>query len=198
MLGGAAGMPTILVAAALTSVHLKYLLGLPADAIFAGTLVAVWLASRHARGLELWGWLLIAQSMAVGLLMGAYAFEGPLPAPDFLGAYSDFPRRLTRLAHAYSIILGSLCIFMARELERQPASGRSGLGLRWPERIGVPLLVAGTITTVVAIWLLATLRLPSRVLAFGPAMVAVATVLLRAGARRAVPGHDTGIGAQRR
>jgi hypothetical protein len=183
MLCGAAGMPAILVAAALTSVHLKYLLALPADAIFAGTLVAVWLASRHARRLELWGWLLIAGSMAVGLLMGAYAFDGPLPAPGFLGAYSDYPRRLTRLAHAYAILLGSLCIFMARELDREPVTDGSGMGFRRLERIGVPLLVAGTVTTVGAIWLLAVLRLPARVLSLGPALVAAATVLLTAGVR---------------
>src|SRR5260370_2658918 len=108
-------MPLILAVAAFTTVEAKYLLPIPAQATMWGTLAAAWLARRWARPLELWGWLLIALSMAVGLLMGMYAFDGPMPDPAFLGAYNDFPRRLCRLGHAYCIVFGLLCLFLARE-----------------------------------------------------------------------------------
>jgi hypothetical protein len=111
---GAAGMPLLLTATALTRVSLKYLLALPADAVFAGTLVGASVARRAARPLEQKGWLLVAASMAAGLLLGTFAFDGPLPAPGFIGGYGDLPRRLIRLGHASAIVLGLFCITVAR------------------------------------------------------------------------------------
>jgi hypothetical protein len=169
MLSGAAGMPLLLCAAAWTSLHLKYLRSLPVTAIAAGTWVGVWLAKQHARPLELWGWLVIALSMGAGQLMSTYAFDGPLPSPDFVGAYNDFPRRLIRLGHGYGIVLGVLGIFIARELDRAYNVG-------WAARFGVTLLVTGSTTTVALIALVAAGALPTSVLGWGPAMVAVATV----------------------
>ncbi len=170
MLCGTIGMPTILTAACFTTVSMKFLLPIPAQAIFAGTLVGVWLAQKYSRPLELWGWLLIATSMASGLLMGMYAFDGPLPSPEFLGAYNDFARRLARLAHAYCIVLGLLSIFIARELD----SGCDGGVARW---IGLRLLVAGSAATMGVILVQAAMDLPLSVLRLGPASVAVATAL---------------------
>jgi hypothetical protein len=163
-------MPMILIAASLTSVPLKFLLAIPANAVFAGTLVGLWLATRHACRLELWGWLLIAPSLAVGLAMGMYAFGGPLPSPAFLGAYNDIGRRLVRLGHAYLIILGLLSILVSRELDRLYHLG-------WLERIGRPLLVVGGATTVVSILLYGVMDLQIRALSVGPALVVIATVL---------------------
>ena len=77
-------------------------------------LCGTWLARRHGRPLERWGWLLIALSMAAGLLMGLYAFDGPLPPPAFVGAYNDLVRRVIRQAHAYTIVVGLISILISR------------------------------------------------------------------------------------
>jgi hypothetical protein len=167
---GVAGMSAVLAVAAFTSVRVKYLLPLPALTTFAGACIGVVLAHRHARSLEVWGWLLIAASMAVGLCMGLYAFDGPLPAPDFLRGYNDFARRLSRLGHAYCIVLGLLSIFIARESDTSQAALRT-------RRLGIPLLVAGSILTIIAIFLVAVSVLPPPALAAGPALVAVALIL---------------------
>jgi hypothetical protein len=170
LLLGALGMPLILSVAAFTSVEVKFLLAIPAQAAFWGTVAGVWLARSWARPLELWGWLLVAVSMAAGLLMGLYAFDGPLAAPAFLGAYNDYARRLSRLGHAYCIVLGLLSIFLARELEKSPSAN-------WQRRLGVPLLVAGSITTVAGVLLLACFELPVGTLRLGPAVITCGLIL---------------------
>lgn len=114
---GTLGMPAILAVAAVTHTGFKFLLPIPAIALFAGTTSALSLARRHGRPLERWGWCLIMLSMLGGLLMGLYAFDGPLPPPDFIGGYNDHVRRLIRLAHAAPIVLGVLGIVLSRELE---------------------------------------------------------------------------------
>jgi hypothetical protein len=167
---GVLGMSSILTAAGFTSVQVKFLLPLPALTTFAGTCAGLWLARTQGRPLEVWGWLLVAASMGAGLLMGLYAFDGPLPAPDFLGHYNDFARRLSRLAHAYCIVLGLVSIFLARELHREDP-------LRGLRRLGVPLLVVGGALTVILIGVEAAFGLPTGLLAPGPALVALALAL---------------------
>src|SRR5439155_12060618 len=132
---GVATMSATLAVAAFTDVRVKYLLTVPGPTTFAGTCVGVMLAGKYAGRLETWGWLLVAASMGVGLFMGLYAFDGPLPSPDFLGGYNDFARRLSRLAHAYCIVLGLLSVFVARDTNHGTR--------RW----GVPLLICGTVAT---------------------------------------------------
>jgi hypothetical protein len=185
LLVGAAGMPLVLGVAAFTTVEAKYLLPIPAQATFLGTLAGAWLAAAWARPLELWGWLLVAVSMGAGLLMGLYAFDGPLPAPAAIGAYNDYARRLTRLAHAYCIVLGLLSIFLARELEQAAQPG-------WARRLGVPLLVAGSVGTVAGVLLLACLELPPTVLRYGPAAVTGGLLLSLASLQRARLGASKG------
>jgi hypothetical protein len=177
LLLGAAGMPATLAVAAFTAVEVKYLLGIPAQATFLGTLAGAWLAWRHARPLEVWGWLLIAVSMQAGLFMGLYAFDGPLPSP--LGDYNEFARRLSRLGHAYCIVLGLAAVFLAREMER-------GWHPVVSEKVGGALLAAASVVTVVLIAAVAAFGLPTGVLGVGPALVAVALVvcLLPADGRR--------------
>jgi hypothetical protein len=114
MVCGMIGLPSILTVAALTHVEFKFLLPFPAVATFAGTLCGTCLARRLGRPLERWGWLLIAVSMAAGLLMGLYAFDGPLPPPAYVGAYNALVRRVIRLTHAYAIVVGFLCILISR------------------------------------------------------------------------------------
>jgi hypothetical protein len=103
------------------------------------------------------------------LFMGLYAFDGPLPAPDFLGAYNDIGRRLSRLAHAYCIVLGLLSIFLAREIAGKRPGG-------WPVRLGVGLVLAGSVLTVSVVLLLESLGLPLELLRVGPALVAAGLV----------------------
>lgn len=114
MVYGAIGLPAILTVASVTRVEFKFLLPFPAVATFAATACGTWLARQHARPLELWGWLFIAAGMAVGLLIGLYAFDGPLPPPAFIGAYNDPIRRAIRLGHAYAIVGGFTSIVIAR------------------------------------------------------------------------------------
>ena len=112
-----------------------------------------------------WGYRL-----GVGLLMGLYAFDGPLSVPGFLGDYSDFARRLSRLGHSYCIVLGLLSIYVTRQAD----AGRPPLSTR---RVGIPLLVAGTLLTIGVQCLVAASWLPVVALAAGPALVALALVL---------------------
>lgn len=113
---GAAAMPLLLVLSACVWMGFKYLLGLPANATVLGTLAGAWLAYRRQSWLTLAGWLFVLASINAGLLMGLYAFDGPLPDPEFLGAYNDFPRRLSRLGHAYVIIVGLALLNLRRDL----------------------------------------------------------------------------------
>jgi len=169
MLCGTIGIPVILTVAGFTSVGFKLLLPIPANAIFIGTLCGAWLAKRHARPLEIWGWVLIAVSIAAGLVIGLFAFDGPLQPPGFVGGYNDLVRTLIRLAHTYCIVFGLASIFISRDLEERRQAD-------WPARIGRPLLVAGSTTSVVVILLLTGVELPASVLSVGPVLVTVATV----------------------
>ena len=169
MLCGTIGIPVILTIAGFMNFGFKLLLPIPANAIFIGTLCGAWLAKRHARPLELWGWLLIAVSIAAGLVIGLFAFDGPLPPPGFVGGYNDVVRTLIRLAHTYCIVFGLASIFVSRDLEERRQAD-------WPARVGRPLLVAGSVTSVVVILLLTGVELPASVLSVGPVLVTVATV----------------------
>jgi hypothetical protein len=162
---GVATMSATLAVAAFTDVRVKYLLTVPGPTTFAGTCVGVVLAWRYADRLETWGWVLVAASMGVGLFMGLYAFDGPLPAPEFLGGYSDFARRLSRLAHSYCIVLGLLSVFVSRATNHGTR--------RW----GVPLLIGGTVVTLVVQTAVAAEWLPVVALAVGPVLLAPAVVL---------------------
>jgi hypothetical protein len=162
MMVGTLGMPTVLTAACFVWLDLKYLLPLPALAMTGGTLLGLLWARRTASALEQWGWLLIVLSMSVGLVIGLYAFDGPLPTPAFVGPYNQFVRRLIRLGHAYAIMLGLLAILLARH----------GAGRR-----AVSLFLAGTCVTLPAIGLLAFLELPTVILAPGPGLIVLALLV---------------------
>jgi len=61
------------------------------------------------------GWVSLATGVAVGLVLGLWSFDGPVPVPSFLGEYADTPRRLFRLGHIAFFGLGILNILLARE-----------------------------------------------------------------------------------
>ncbi len=175
LLLGCAGMPSILVAAAFLDLRIKYLLPVPALSATFGVLVALYLAWRAGRPLEQWGWLLIVLSLNVGLLVGMYAFDGPLPAPPTQIVYNGFERRLTRLAHAYSIVLGLLAVLSARA-----ATGP----------LGARLLVTASCLVLLGVALEAAWPQAPWLLAGGPVAVVVALAIAWATSRRdvAAPG----------
>jgi hypothetical protein len=170
-------MPLILTLAAFGPAALKYLLPLPADAVLFGSGAAAWLGFRKERISQRWGWSLVFGSMVVGLLLGGFAFEGPLPAPAAFTGYLDPVRSLTRLGHAYAIVLGLLMLFL-------PSHARPVIPT---------LLVAGTLTTLAGMTAVAALQAPAVALALGPGLASASALLMlgegRAGARRkAGPG----------
>jgi hypothetical protein len=168
MICGTVGMATILVAAGVIFPNLKVLLVIPSVAIFVGVVCGFALARRHAAPLEAWGWLLIAFSMAAGLLMGLYAFANPWVTLEFPGEYNDYARRLIRLAHVDCIIFGLSAIFIAREIK--PTSG-------WPWRFGAPLFIVGSVATVGMPFLLLLTNFSSAFLSIGPALVTAGILL---------------------
>lgn len=115
---GALAMPTILVLAGLSSLSWKYLLPLPAVAVWLGSLLALADARRRGNWLERGGWWLVIGSISAGLLMGLYAFDGPLPAPALLREYDDLPRRVMRDTHALTIVVGMLALAFAARAPR--------------------------------------------------------------------------------
>jgi hypothetical protein len=141
---GAATMSLTLVLAACVWMPFKYLLGLPADAAVLGVVAGAWLAYKRVVPFELIAWLLVLLSMSAGLFMGLYAFDGPMPDPEFLGAYNEYGRRMSRLVHAYAIVYGLTLLNLQRDLPAtEPPWGRL-------------LIVAGTLWSVLAAWLMAS------------------------------------------
>jgi hypothetical protein len=165
MLCGTAGMSTILTGAGLIAVDFKFLLAVPAVAVFAAVLCALCVARRHAVALETWGWLLIAMSMAAGLLMSLYAFATPWVMLSFPGEYNDSARHLIRVAHVDAIVLGFVAIFIAREIHPLKRL-----------RTGASLLVAGSTITVGMPLLLLLTTLSTAMLSIGPALVSAAVI----------------------
>ena len=167
VVAGAIGMPAILAAACFLWVEIKYSLPLPATAVTCGVILGLALALRHARPLEQCGWLMIAGSIMVGLLIGLFAFDGPLRPPSFLGNYNDWPRRLTRIGHSYSIVLGIVAILISREHERASACGASTS----VDFVGGILFSAGAFVAIGSLLLLLCIPLPLWTLAAGPTLV---------------------------
>ena len=168
---GAAGMPLLLCLAAFVNFRIKYLLTVPVGATVLGTWCGLFLAWKEERTPEKWFWLLIALSMGVGQLMGTYAFDGPLPAPNFIGSYSDFARRLLRMGHMYAIILGIAGIIASRE-------AREARNVAHRHAVAPFLLLLASLITLGGIFLAATGFVPAAVLAIGPALVAIALGLV--------------------
>lgn len=61
------------------------------------------------------GWCCCTFGVAIGLVLGLWSFDGPVPAPALLADYGATPRRLVRLAHIAWIALGMLNVLFARE-----------------------------------------------------------------------------------
>lgn len=64
------------------------------------------------------GWSSLAIGALTGLVIGIWSFGGPVPVPEWIGAYDSLPRRLLRLGHIAFFGLGILNIMLARHLGR--------------------------------------------------------------------------------
>ncbi|MDV6034235.1 MAG: hypothetical protein F9B45_29900 [Phycisphaera sp. RhM] len=166
---GAVGMPLILALACFITMHLKYLLALPATAVVIGVYSGLILAMKHGGTLERWGWFLIAASTSAGMLIGLYAFEGPFPTPEFMGDYNALPRRLTRLAHSYCIVLGMMSILLSRE-----GAGKSEM--KWPPKIASSAFIVGCALTLAMLLLQTVTSMPPLALSLGPLLVLVGAI----------------------
>ena len=86
------------------------------------------------------GWSSLATGVGVGLIMGLWSFDGPVPPPAWIGDYTDTSRRLIRLGHIAFIGLGLIDILMERELARS-ALGQTGRAVAsWSMVVGNVLL----------------------------------------------------------
>lgn len=87
------------------------------------------------RRLRLIGWSLFLIGIVYGMLLGTFAFGGPLAAPERFADYASLPRRLVRLAHIACMALGIVTALYGHELRHL------GLDARW-RRIGARSMVA--------------------------------------------------------
>ena len=71
------------------------------------------------------GWFSLAAGIATGLVMGLWSFDGPMPAPAWLGDYGDTSRRLARLGHIAFVGLGLINILLAHELPHSSLGARA-------------------------------------------------------------------------
>ncbi|MDX1485960.1 MAG: hypothetical protein R3229_15925 [Alphaproteobacteria bacterium] len=81
-----------------------------------------------------------------GMVLGLWSFVGPIPVPEFIGAYDELPRRLLRLGHIAFFGLGMINLALAGQARRLPftaASRARALALMNLGNIGLPpLLIA--------------------------------------------------------
>ena len=118
---GAATLASILLAAAFINKELAWLAPIGADTTVAACAAAAIRARWRADGLAFAGWLLVCASMTVGLLMGGYAFDGPMPTPGFIGDYNALPRVLLRDVHVMLLSIGIIGIAVAATPKSQKA-----------------------------------------------------------------------------
>lgn len=69
-------------------------------------------------------WACCATGVLVGLVMGLWSFDGPMPVPSWLGEYGSTPRRLARLGHIAFMGLGILNLLLVQELRVTRLSAR--------------------------------------------------------------------------
>lgn len=110
---GVSTLATTLAAAALLHTGIKWALPIGADTTLAACAAATVRARWRDDRIAFFGWSAVCISMAVGLLMGSYAFDGPLPAPAFIGGYDAAPRILLRGAHVFVMVVGIAAIAAA-------------------------------------------------------------------------------------
>ena len=103
---GMVAMPLVLLLSAFVDNRLKYGLAPASDCIAVALIIACLQAWRRDDNPALAGFGTLLVSMALGKLMGFYAFDGPLPAPAALAAYGDPWRIALRDFHIDLMVLG--------------------------------------------------------------------------------------------
>ena len=85
-------------------------------------------------------WAGMAFGAALGMVLGLWSFDGPLPVPAFLGEYGSTARRLMRLGHIAFFGLGFVNLLLARELPALRARTRrvAGAAMNFGN-LGLPL-----------------------------------------------------------
>lgn len=67
-------------------------------------------------------WSSIVLGAVTGLVLGLWSFGGPVPTPEWIGAYDALPRRFLRLAHIALFALGMLHLMAFRQISATPVS----------------------------------------------------------------------------
>jgi hypothetical protein len=116
------------------------------------------------------GWLSMAVGIGTGLVMGMWSFDGPLPVPEWLGAYGDVSRRLARLGHIAFLGLGIIDVLLARELPRLALSAAM-------RRTASVAMILGNVLLPPALFAAAACRPCKYLLPFPATAVFVAVVL---------------------
>lgn len=183
LIGGAVLMPLTLAVSCFTLISLKYFLVVPATAVCLGTWVGCHIVFRHGSLLERFGWIVIALSLLMGMLMGMYAFDGPLPVPSGIDNYQDLTRRLMRMGHATAIMYGMLALFFAeRRLLRTTWSRINQCGM-W-------IFCGGVVAAISLMTAFAIFEIAVWCLAIGPAMICVGMILIELGGPSRIPATD--------
>ena len=65
-------------------------------------------------------WFSILAGALSGMVMGLWSFDGPIPTPEWIGAYDSLSRRFLRLAHIAMFALGILHFLVARQIAAAP------------------------------------------------------------------------------
>lgn len=125
---GVIAMPMVLFASAFVSPHLKYFLAIPAVAVTFASASVAWLSvnNRTSRG-ETAAWVSLTCSLAFGLLLGMFAFDGPLPVPSIVDGYNDAIRVWLRGLHHVSITAALVRLTWSRCFSRASAVARTRL-----------------------------------------------------------------------
>jgi hypothetical protein len=122
------------------------------------------------------GWTSLAVGVGVGLVMGLWAFDGPLQPPAWMGDYTDTSRRLVRLGHIAFIGLGLIDILIERELARSAVAPGARAVASWA-------MVVGNVMLPVTLFAAAAFRPLKYFMALPATAVFIALVLAAYGAR---------------
>lgn len=121
---GACTLAALLAAAAFVHREIAWALPIGSDTALAGCAAAAVRARRRRDKRALFGWLLVVASMSAGLLMGTFAFGGPLPAPSAIGPYHSETRTMLRDLHVAMIAAGLAIIATNLVVPQGPRRGR--------------------------------------------------------------------------
>jgi hypothetical protein len=119
-------------------------------------------------------WTSLLLGAASGLVIGLWSFGGPLPEPDWVGGYTELPRRLLRLGHIALFALGMINFMLTRQLagsDLGKGTIRLALAAMNLGNVGMPVLLFAAVVRPEVKYLLA---LPALAVALALAIAATA------------------------